>query len=76
MEWESIVNQHGGTKTAECRPHKKYLRKAIISNTVSIAFVLAELFKLVHPVLGDSGMVIALCVAWFNLGRAKESATK
>lgn len=74
MEWEAIVNQNSNAKKhKEYRTRKKlYLHRAIISAVVSIAFILAALVKLVHPFLGESGMVVALCVAWYNLGRAKE----
>ena len=76
MEWETIVNQHSNAKKHNKRRTRRnlYLRRAVISGVVGIAFVLATLTKLAHPVLGESGMVIAICVAWYNLGRAKECA--
>ena len=74
--WEDIVNKNSNSKKHnECHTRKKLFRKrAIISGVVGLAFVLTTLVKLVHPFLGESGMVIALCIAWYNLGRAKESA--
>lgn len=76
MEWEDIVNKNSNAKkNNECHTRKKlYQKRAIISGVVGLAFVLTTLIKLVHPFLGESGMVVALCIAWYNLGRAKESA--
>ena len=77
MEWEAIVNQHSNAKAKRTynKRVKKYRHRTIISAIVAIAFILTTIFGLVHPVLGESGMVIALCIAWYNLGRAKGSAT-
>ena len=77
MEWEDIVNENANNAKNhnECHTRRKlYQRRTIISGVVGLAFVLTTLIKLVHPVLGEPGMVFALCVAWYNLGRAKESA--
>lgn len=75
MEWEDIVNKNSNAKkNNECHTRKKlYQKRAIISGVVGLAFVLTTLIKLVHPFLGESGMVVALCIAWYNFGRAKES---
>ena len=74
--WEDIVNKNSNSKKHnECHTRKKlYYRKANISVVVVLAFVLTTLVKLVNPFLGESGMVIALVIAFYNLGRAKESA--
>lgn len=75
MEWEAIVNQKPSQQHNERQTRKKlYQKRAIISSLVALAFILTTFVKLMHPVLGESGMVIALCVAWYNLGRAKECA--
>ena len=76
--WEEIVNKNAddnAKKYNESHTRKKlYQKRAIISGVVGLAFVLTTLIKLVHPVLGEPGMVFAVCVAWYNLGRAKECA--
>ena len=76
MEWETIVNENANAKKHNKRNtrRKKYQRRTIISAVVGIAFVLTTFGKLVHPILGELGMLIALMIAFYNLGRLKESA--
>lgn len=75
MEWEAIVNQHANEKKHNKRYTRKnkYMRKIIISAVLGIAFVATALCKLLHPFLGEVGTMIALMVAFYNLGRLKES---
>ena len=75
MVWEEIVN-----KNSEAKKHneshtrkKRFLRKSTIASVVAIAFVLTTSFNLVHQILGESGMAVSLLIAFYNLGRAKES---
>lgn len=79
MEWEAIVNKNANDNAKKYNERhtrrKLYLSRALISAAVALAFILTTLGKLVHPVLGESGMVFAICIAWYNLGRAKGSAT-
>ena len=74
MELESIVNRHSYDKkiTEYNTRRKNYLRKVLISAAVAVAFIVASILKLVHPVLGEVGMMISFMIAFFNLGRAKE----
>ena len=76
MEWEAIVNEHANAKKNKKRHtrRKLYLRRAVIASLMALAFIMTTLFKLVHPFLGESGMVVALVIGWYNLGRAKECA--
>lgn len=76
MEWEAIVNQNSNAKKRNEKHTRKknFLNKAIISTVVACAFVVANFLKLVHPILGEVGMLASLCVAFYNIGRAKESA--
>jgi hypothetical protein len=75
MEWESIVNQHSGTKkqNEHQKRRNKYLHNVVVSSAVATAFLVATVFGLVHKGLGEFGMATALMIAFFNLGRAKES---
>ena len=74
--WEDIVNKNAednANKYNESHTRKKlYQKRTIISGAVGLAFVLTALIKLAHPCLGEAGMIVALCVAWYNLGRVKE----
>ena len=74
--WEDIVNKNSNAKKHnECHTRKKlFQRKVLVSAVVALAFVLTTLVKLVHPVLGETGMAVALMIAFYNLGRVKESA--
>ena len=73
--WEDIVNKKPSQQNNKRQTLKKlYLKRTIISGAVGLAFVFTALIKLVHPFLGESGMIVALCVAWYNLGRVKECA--
>lgn len=76
MEWETIVNQHAITKkqTAYCTRRKKFMHKSIVSSIVASAFVVATLLNLMKPVLGEVGMMFALLISVYNIGRAKECA--
>lgn len=73
--WEEIVNNNSKAKKHSKRHtrKKRFLRKATIASVVAIAFVLTTIFNLLHQVLGEVGMVTAICIAWYNLGRARES---
>ena len=73
MELEAIVNQHSGAKkrNEHRRRRKKYLHKSFASSIVAIAFIVATLLKLVKPVLGEVGMMVALMISVYNLGRAE-----
>lgn len=74
MEWESIVNQHSNVKkvTEHNTRRKNFLRKVLVSTGVAVAFIAASALKLVHPVLGEVGMMISFMIAFYNLGQAKE----
>lgn len=76
MEWEAIVNQHSNAKkhNENNTRRKRYERRVIISVVVGLAFILSTLVKLVHPVFGETGMLVAFMIAIYNLGRLKESA--
>lgn len=72
--WEEIVNKNSNAKKHnESHTRKKlFQHRAIIASVVAIAFVLTTSFNLVHQILGESGMVVSLLIAFYNLGRAKE----
>lgn len=78
MEWETIVNEHANANANKHNKRytrrKKYVRRIIISAVLVIAFAMTVFCKLVHPFLGTVGMMIALMIAFYNLGRFKESA--
>lgn len=76
MEWETIVNQNAKAKKHNKRytRRKKYLHQIIISCAVGLAFSLATVADLVHPVLCFVGLAVSSWIAFFNLGRVKESA--
>ena len=75
MEWEAIVNQHANEKKHNKRytRRKKYMGRIIVSAVLGIAFVMTAFCKLLHPFLGEVGTMIALMIAFYNLGRLKES---
>lgn len=75
MEWETIVNQHANEKkhNKHYTRRKKYMRRTIISAALGIAFAMTAFCKLLHPFLGEVGTMIALLIAFYNLGRLKES---
>ena len=74
--WEDIVNNNSNAKKQNEYHTRKglYMRKVLISAVVALAFILTTLVKLVHPVLGETGMSVACMIAFYNLGREKECA--